>query len=51
MEYTPIQLQAFCFIAEKRRARELAEQLHTNALAAQGDDKAIRKRLKELEDA
>jgi hypothetical protein len=50
MDYTPIQLQAFQFIAQRRRGRELAEQLHTNLLAARGDEKAIRTRLKELED-
>jgi len=51
MDYTPIQLQAFQFIAHKRRARELAEQLHTNLLAARGDENAIRKKFKEFEDA
>lgn len=50
MDYTPIQLQAFLFIAQKRRTRELAEQLHVNLLAARGDEKAIRKKQKELED-
>jgi len=49
MDYTPIQLQAFVFIAQKRRARELGEQLQANLLAARGDEKAIRTQLREWE--
>jgi hypothetical protein len=49
MDYTPRQLQAFLFLATKRRQRELREQLHTNALAAHGDEKAIRTQLREWE--
>jgi hypothetical protein len=40
-------LQAFHFLAERRRQHELGEQLYTNALAAHGDGKAINKQLKE----
>lgn len=49
MDYTPIQAEAFVFIAQKRRARELAEQLQTNLLAARGEEKAIREQLREWE--
>jgi hypothetical protein len=47
MEYTPRQLAAFLFIAERRRRDELREQLHISTLAARGDEKAIHGQLKE----
>jgi hypothetical protein len=49
MQMTPRQLQAFIFLAAKRRERELREQLHTNTLAARGDEKTIRGQLKDWE--
>lgn len=49
MEYTPRQLQAFEFIAERRRKNDLSWQLVLGSLAAHGDGKAIREQLKELE--
>ena len=51
MDYTPRQIQAFCFIAERRRRRELGEQLHVNTLAARGDEKSVRAQLKAWDDA
>jgi hypothetical protein len=48
MEYTPKQLDAFLVIAQHRRRRELAEQLHIASLAARGEGKAIRDTIKEL---
>jgi hypothetical protein len=50
MEYTPRQIHAFEFIAERRRKSDLAWTLMVNALAARGDDKAIRSQLKEFDD-
>jgi DNA-binding CsgD family transcriptional regulator len=50
MDYTPRQANAFVLIASHRRRRELAEQLNLNALAAQGDGKAIRETMKQLSD-
>jgi hypothetical protein len=49
MDMTPRELQAFLFIATKRRQRELSEQLHCNTLAARADHKAIRQQLREWE--
>jgi hypothetical protein len=49
MEMTPRELQAFLFIAQRRRQRELSEELHLNTLAARADEKAIRAQLKEWE--
>lgn len=51
MDYTPRQLQAFVFIVEKRRQRDLGEHLQVNTLAARGDEKAVRAYLKALDDA
>ena len=51
MDYTPRQVGAFVVIAADRRRRELAELLQVQALAAQGDSKAITAALKELADA
>ena len=50
LAYTPRQLAAFLTIAMARRRRELAEQINIQALAARGDDKAIKATLKELSD-
>jgi hypothetical protein len=49
MDYTPRQLQAFLFLASKRRQRELREQLHLSTLAARGDEKAVRDQLRDWE--
>jgi hypothetical protein len=49
MDYTPRQLQAFVFIAGKRRQRDLGERLHVNTLAARGEEKAIREFMKALD--
>jgi hypothetical protein len=49
MQYTPRQLQAFLFLASKRRQRELREELHMTTLAARGDEKAVRQQLREWE--
>jgi hypothetical protein len=49
MEYTPRQLQAFLFLAQRRRQGELSDQLHLNTLAARGDETAVRKQMRELE--
>jgi hypothetical protein len=50
MEITPRQLQAFLFLADKRRQRELREELHMHALAARGDERAMRATLRQWED-
>ena len=50
MNYTPRQIGAFLAIAQHRRRRELAEQLHIATLGAQGEQKAIKETLKELSD-
>jgi hypothetical protein len=50
MEYTPRQLQAFLFLASKRRQGELREQLHLNALAIRADEKTLRSQLRKMED-
>jgi hypothetical protein len=50
MDYTPRQIEAFIFIAQKRRQRELAVQLELNTLAARGDEKALRAKFKQWED-
>jgi hypothetical protein len=50
MEYTPRQLQAFLFLASRRRQQELREELHISTLAARGDEKAVRSQLREWED-
>jgi len=49
MDYTPRQLQAFTFIAQRRRQREMSDALHLNALAARADEKTIREQLREWE--
>lgn len=48
--YTPRQLAAYLFIANRRRKRELSEQLAINALAAQGDGEALKRQMRELEE-
>ena len=50
MEMTPPQLDAFLFLAGKRRQQELREELHMHTLAARGDEKAVRSQLREWED-
>jgi hypothetical protein len=49
MDYTPRQLQAFLFLAAKRRQTELSEELQLHALASRGDEKTIRAQLREME--
>jgi hypothetical protein len=49
MQMTPRQLQAFLFLAGKRRQAELREELHMTTLAARGDEKTIRTQLREWE--
>jgi hypothetical protein len=46
MEYTPRQMWALLALAAHRKQLEMAGQLSLNALAAQGDSKAIREQLK-----
>jgi len=50
LDYTPRQTAAFLAIATHRLRRQMREQLQLGALAAQGDDKAIKATLKELDD-
>jgi hypothetical protein len=45
--YTPRQLAAYGFIAEKRRTRERAEALTIGVMASRGDLKTVKKQLKE----
>lgn len=47
LAYSPRRAVAFLVLAGTRRRREAAERLSLTALAAQGDNKAIRKQLKE----
>jgi hypothetical protein len=46
-KYTPRQLRAFHFILERRKTRERAEKLSLAFSAARGEEKEIRRRLKE----
>jgi hypothetical protein len=46
-EYTPKQMQALLFIAGKRRAREARELLALHTMAARGDQKDLRKAMKD----
>jgi hypothetical protein len=50
MDYTPRQIEAYLFIAQKRRQRELAVQLELNTLAARGDEKALRAKFKQWDE-
>jgi hypothetical protein len=50
MQMTPRQLEAFVFLAAKRRRAELREQLHMTAVAARSDERTIRTTLREWED-
>jgi hypothetical protein len=50
LDYSPKQIAAFLAIASHRRRREMREQLVLGRLAAQGDDKATKATLKELDD-
>jgi hypothetical protein len=49
MEMTPRQLEAFLFLAGKRRRRELRDLLHMTTLGARGEEKAVRAQLREWE--
>lgn len=51
MDYTPRQLQAFAFIAERRRVALLREQLQIARLAAHGKDEAVKSQLSDWDDA
>ena len=46
--YTPRQIAALVDLAAQRLRRESAEQLAINAMAAQGESRAINKRIKNL---
>ena len=50
LDYTPRQIGAFLVIGADRRRRELGELLQLQALAAQGDGKAIKGALRDLSD-
>jgi hypothetical protein len=50
LDYSPKQLDAFLIIARDRKRRELREQLLLDRVAAQGDDKAIKAALKDLDE-
>jgi hypothetical protein len=49
MEMTPRQLQAFLFLANKRRQQELRELLHMTTLGTRGDEKVVRQQLRDWE--
>jgi hypothetical protein len=49
MDYTPRQIEAFLIILKSRQQYEWSQQLVFGALAARGDEKAIRAKLKEWE--
>ena len=51
MQYSPRQLQAFLIIAEHRRREELRAQLFVGTLAARGEERAVREKLKEWDGA
>jgi len=46
-KYTPKQMSAFLFIADKRHRREQKELLALQALVARGEPKELRKMLKD----
>jgi len=46
-QYTPRQMQAFLFIAARRRQREHRELLALHAMAARGEGKDIKKALRD----
>src|SRR6202158_3629850 len=48
-EYTPRQLKAFLIIAERRRRKELSEQLALFRLASHGEAREVNKQIKDLE--
>jgi hypothetical protein len=50
MEYTPKQIDAYAFIAARRREAEMREELHVNTLATRGDTNAIRRQMREWEE-
>lgn len=47
LHYTPRQMHALLFIAGKRRAREGRDLLALHAMAARGDQKDLRKAMKD----
>jgi hypothetical protein len=47
-DYTPRQIAGYGFLIGLRRKAEMGEQLSLQALAAQGDNKAIRQQMKTL---
>lgn len=48
-EYSPRRIVAFSELAAHRKKQELATTLAVHALAAQGDNKAIKKQINQLE--
>jgi hypothetical protein len=48
-DYTPKQLIAFMFLANKRRQRDRAEDLTIHAMAARGEPRAVKKMTKDLQ--
>lgn len=46
--YTPKRIAGFMHFAAKRRARDAADTLQLNALAARGDPKDLKKTVKDL---
>jgi hypothetical protein len=50
MNYTPIQIQAFLFLAGRRRQRELRELLHVAAMGSRGEAKAVQEQLRQWDD-
>jgi hypothetical protein len=49
MDYTPRQLQAFLFLADRRRRRELREELDMNRHATHANEQAMRAYQRNLE--
>jgi hypothetical protein len=47
MRYTPKMLQAYLFIAGKRRRRELRELLYLTTLGSRGEERAVTRQLRE----
>lgn len=49
MGYSPKQMQAFLFLADKRHQVEHANQLSLHTLAARGDPKLVKKKLQQVQ--
>ena len=50
MQYSPRQVEAWLFIARRRRSRELADALQMTALGSQGSGRAVNEQAKRLRD-